>query len=215
MTQRMQTDALRSDEIVFDAELHRYTVRGEVFPSVTQALDLLNDFSKVNADVLERARNFGTAVHEMVRLDVVGKLDEDNLDPVLAPWLVTWRGWLHQTQQRILLSEYRVASLAHRYAGTLDLACINAKTGALMVVDVKTGQIPATVGPQTAAYLSALQQMDGYPFGASMRTKPVRYCLSLTANGARLIPLKEESDFSIFLSALNCYKFKEKHNGNH
>lgn len=208
----MPTEALLSDEITFDAELHRYTVRGEVYPSVTEALALLKNFSAVNPELWERARQFGKAVHEMVRLELREELDESSLDAALVPVLLAWRDWLHQSEWHPILSEYRVASLTHRYAGTLDLVCIT-KTGVLSVVDIKTGQSPATVGPQTAAYLHALHNMVGYPFGASLSAKPTRYCLELKADGARLRSLKDESDFSIFLSVLNCHRFREKHLG--
>lgn len=206
----MTVDALRSDEIVLDAESHTYVVRGDVYTSVTRALSLLHDFSAANPDVLERASQFGTAVHEMVRLDLRKELDESSLDQALSPWLATWRHWLRQTEWQLILSEYRIASLAHRYAGTLDLAFIT-KTGALVVADIKTGQVSPTVGPQVAAYLTALRQMAGYPFGASLRAKPTRYCLALRADDVRLIRLNDESDFSIFLSALNCHRFREHH----
>ena len=59
----------------FDPATHTYTSEGRRVPSVTQCIDRLNDYSMVPADLLERKRELGTAVHQATAL-----YDQDDLD---------------------------------------------------------------------------------------------------------------------------------------
>lgn len=194
-------------QIDFDAATHTYTVDGQVWPSVTQVLAPLNDFSHVDPELLARAQDFGNAAHRTIELAVKEDLDESNLAQPLANVLSQFRLAIHARDWCAMSAEIRVAHPLHRYAGTLDLRCIDHSQNDL-IVDIKTGAVPPTVGLQTAAYAAAWQPMLG------IKKAPQRWCLELTETSYRFHRLKDPSDWSLFLSALNCHYFKEKHHGN-
>lgn len=184
--------------LVFDATAHEYRIGSRVLPSVTQILGLLQDFSGVPSDVLERAREFGSHVHAAVDLDNRGELDEDSLDPALRPYLEAWRKFLADTGAVVAASELRLADPVLGYAGTLDTLLVIRSRHVL--VDVKTGVVPRIVGPQLAAY-DHLLRANGRPLPTR------RLCVQLCADGYRVHDCKDPADWPVFLSALNCHKF--------
>jgi len=164
-------------------------------PSVTQVLSILSAsaFEYVDGEVLEAARNRGRHVHAAIDLDNRGELDEEALDPELAPYLTQWRRFLKETGWTVTASEQRVYHPTLRYAGTIDTGVWQ---NASWVLDIKTGSVPRTVGPQTAAYQNALDP------------KPRRrLCLQLQPHRYALKECKDPADFSIFTSCLNIWRF--------
>jgi hypothetical protein len=94
-------------------------------------------------------------------------------------------------------SELRVYDPTRGYAGTIDL--IGALPGHKHVlIDIKTGTVPKSVGPQTYAYARCLDRFHE------------RYALNLQANGDfALIPLRDiREDEQDFLAALRLYTRK-------
>lgn len=185
----------------FDEALHEYRIDGRVVPSVTQCLRYIDSFDGVPADVLEAAREFGSHVHAACDLDNRGALDEESLDPHLAEYLAGWRKFLHESKGRVVQSEQIVFSPRLLYAGTLD-AVVNIN-GRDTLVDIKSGAIPRSVGPQTAAYAEALRETTGQKISA-------RLCVQLLANDYRTKPLKDPADWSVFVSCLNLTKWESK-----
>lgn len=189
-------------EIHFEPEGHRYTVAGERWPSVTEVLDPLLELDGIPRAVLKAAAEFGTHVHMATDLFDKGVLDEPALDPHLAPYLAGWKLFLRDTGAEVVESEVRVGHAKLRYAGTLDKSMRWKKRGRLRSVqlDIKSGLVPRTVGPQTAAYAEA------HPIKFDER-----YVLQLKPDASyRLSPLTESSDWSIFLSALNIFRWRNK-----
>ena len=185
-------------ELAFDESAHRYTLGGREVPSVTQVLGLLMDFGGVAAEVLARAAEFGSHVHEAIDLDNKGDLDEAGLDAALLPYVATWRRLLADMGATVVESELRLADARMGYAGTLD-AVLEVR-GRRVLVDIKTGVVPRTVGPQLAAY-EHLLVANGHP-------KPLRrLCAQLLGDEYRLHDCKDPADWSVFLSALNCWRF--------
>ena len=193
-----------SAQLTFDADTHTYRLNGTVVPSVTQVIDeQLNDWTGVPLDALEAARVFGSHVHEACHLLVRGELDWASLDPALVPYLEGAQNFLDQSGITIIASELALASPTLRFAGTTDLRGI--LRDSISTLDWKsTSVMPRSVGPQTAAYDHLyIEQNGGKP------TK--RYCVQLNPalpNGYKLHPLKNTADWHIFLSALNCWRFK-------
>lgn len=187
-------------EIVFDEARHEYLVGGRPVPSVTQVLGILQDFGAVPADVLDAAAEFGTHVHQACALDNAGTLDEADLDPALAPYLEQWRRFLAESGAAVLASEMRVFHSGLRYAGTLDVLAL--WRGQRCIIDIKTGQVPRTVGAQTEAYRMAYQSQE---CGEVPRR---RYCVQLTADDYKVHPLTDPADWSIFQSCLNVWRFR-------
>lgn len=189
--------------LTFEAETHTYTLGGRPVPSVTQVLDeQLADWSMVPPDVLEAARVFGTHVHEAVKLEVRKRLDWQSLDPAIAPYIEGLRNFMRKGDFVPLASEIQMGHGLFRYAGTLDL--YGPVCGVSSLIDVKSGAVPRTVGPQTAGYA----ELYHHNYGARVKR---RHCLQLSpeySEGFKLHRLDNPADWSNFQSALNCYRFK-------
>ena len=173
---------------------HRYTLDGRVLPSVTQILRGLDDFSNVPARALEKARDRGQRVHAACSLDVLGTLDENTVDDEVAPYLAQFRKFLRESGFQPTLTECRVYDERLWYAGTLDLfgdlpGCMDVQ------IDIKSGAIPRSVGPQTAAYSNGLYKRAGI-----MTRK--RFVLKLEGGKYSLIALDSTDDFGAFCRAL-------------
>ena len=178
----------------FDPVAHCYTLDGRVLPSVTQILRGLDDFSKVPARVLEQARDRGQRVHAACNLDVLGILDENTVDDEVAPYLAQFRRFLRESGFTPTLTECRVYDEKLWYAGTLDLfgdlpGCMDVQ------IDIKSGAIPRSVGPQTSAYANGLYKRAG------LMTRK-RFALKLEGGKYSLIPLDSTDDFGTFCHAL-------------
>lgn len=192
-------------EIAFDELRHTYQVDGRPVPSVTQCLDWLVDWSMVPPALLEYKSALGTAVHQMVHLACRDDLDEEEMDPVLLPYLEQWRRFVKESGYTVLQSELRVCHPAG-YAGTLDLVLGRVARTRLKryVCDIKTAKaIPATVGAQVAAYAEAYKAMGGSYDG--------RKVLRLWPDGYKLDDLNDPADWSVFLSAKNLHHFRSRH----
>lgn len=191
--------------VEFDAAQHAYTLNGRRVPSVTQVLAPLQDFSRVPRDVLEAARVFGQHVHAACDLHNRGELDWSNLDPALVPYLEAWRRFLADSGVIVIASEMRVVHEALGYAGSPD--CVLAWGERVVIPDIKsTALVPPTVGAQTAAYARAYQAMhEG--------KEPGRYCIHLLPDGSyKAYPRRDPADWSLFVSCLNIFKWKERNN---
>jgi hypothetical protein len=188
-------------KIGFDETRHEYKVGGRNIPSVTQVLSILQDFGDVPADVLARAAEFGSHVHEACALDNTGQLDEDALDPALLPYLAQWRRFLADIGGAVLASEKRVYHPGLNYAGTLD-ALVRIR-GKVAVVDIKTGIVPRTVGPQLAAYQAAYFASDENEHAIRRRL-----CVQISGDDYRVHDCKNPADWSVFQSCLNVWRFK-------
>lgn len=210
--------------LTFDHEAHVYSWNGVPVPNVTKILGPLGfDYETlVPSDELEEARALGEAIHETVRLEVAGDLDEDSLDDPLRRALWNWREFVVATDFEVLFSEFRVYSQRYGYAGTLDLLGRFRKRRVCALIDIKKAAIPIITRPQTAAYLEALREelerigagtIDATDLaGPSLMNGELstcrRYGLQLNGETWKLSPeFRDEGDFRIFLSALNIHRF--------
>ncbi len=195
-----------SAELSFQPDTHTYRFGDRVVPSVTQVLEPLQQLQGVSRETLKLAQEFGTHAHLACHLWNLGQLDLEALDPNLKPYLDGWIQFLGQTGFRVTYSEHRVYHARLAYAGTADVVGVwNRET---YVVDIKSGQVPGTVGAQLAAYQSALTY-DGI-------TAPCRLCVQLTGDGSfKLHPQRDPSDFALFTSCLNVYRYLNKRKSAH
>jgi len=184
----------------FHSEGHRYLLDGQEVPSVTQVLEPYTGLEYVDRELLRRAAEFGTHVHEACHLFNIDSLDRLTLDPALAPYISAWEQFLDDTGAVVLESEHRVASRKFKYAGTLDTTVFWGKSKRL--IDIKsTVGLPRTVGPQTAAYAEAYHEDTGE------RIRD-RYCVQLKPDGTySLQKLSDPNDWNIFQSALNLHRW--------
>lgn len=186
--------------IEFDKILHEYRLDGRLVPSVTSVLAPLEDFERVPRETLEAARVFGQHVHEAAALFVRDELDWPSLDEHLTPYMEGLKRFLDESGLSVIASELAVASRKYRVAGTLDL--LGLWRGSECVIDFKaTATLPKSVGPQTSAYEALYREK----FGGAKRK---RYCVQLRPNDYRVHPLSDMGDWSIFLSCLNLWRYK-------
>jgi hypothetical protein len=187
-----------SAALQFDPASHEYRLEGRRLPSVTEILDPYTGLEYVDRSTLEAARELGTHVHEAVHLYNTGRLA--HCPERIVPYLEGWKAFLAESGAVVTASEMRVHSDEHQYAGTLDSLAY--WTGRDCLIDVKSGSIvPKTVGPQTSAYVDALNEQHG------TRVR-LRYCIHLTGDGRyRSHKLTDVRDRHIFQSALNIHNW--------
>lgn len=187
--------------LAFDEETHTYRVRGVEVPGVTRILRPLCDFSRIRPEVLEAKADLGRRVHFACQLDDEQDLDEDSVEPDVAPYLAAWRMFLLESGAVVLQNEQKVYEPTLLYAGTLDN--VLELDGKRWLVDKKTAfTVPMSAGPQTAAYLRALAD-PSVTHRAAVRLRP---------DGTyRLDPLTGSDDWAAFMSCLTLHRFKERH----
>lgn len=191
-------------DLQFDLAGHIYRLNGRVVPSVTTVLGPMNDYSMVPPDILEAARIFGQHVHEATDLFDRDELDWSSLDLPLVPLVEAWKCFLDESGAVVIQSETPVAHEQLGYAGCPDRVLSWGRRKRLVLPDIKaTAVIPPTVGLQTSAYAKAYAAMHGVP-------EPERYCIHLREDGTyRCHKRTDPADWSYFVSALNCHKWKE------
>lgn len=184
----------------FDEDKHEYRLNGVKLPGVTSVLEPYTGLEFVNAEVLARAAEFGSHVHQACHLMNMEELDWASLDPALVPYVTAWKEFLEDTGAVVIKSEHRVYSARHKFAGTLDVMVEWRRRNRL--IDLKsTASVPRTVGPQTAAYAEAHTEMTGQHVDD-------RYCLHLKPDGRyKAHKLDDVRDWSIFQSSLNLYNW--------
>jgi hypothetical protein len=193
--------------LIFDPVPHVYTWDGVPVPGVTSILQstLGHGFASVPEWRLEYARNRGVAVHKACELDLAGSLDEDSVDPAIAPYLKAWRAFRRLHRPRIIASEMPLYSRINGYAGTADFIFDNG--AGFGVVDIKSGASGTRAQLQTAAYAHLVE--------AKYSLRPMsctRYALELRANERfEFVPhIHGAQDWRDFLSCLNVHRLKEK-----
>lgn len=145
----------------FDPDKHEYRLDGSLVPSVTQVLHacgMLPDYSRLDPFFRER----GSAVHEAIRLDLRGELEEESVDEEVAPYLDRFRRWAAEVELRPLWIEGPLACPVYRYAGTPD--CLGTSRLGLVLPDWKAGQFEPGHRVQVAGGyfpLLARAAMDG------------------------------------------------------
>ena len=166
-------------ELLFNEELHQYSVDGRIIPSVTTIISAvgLYEFDFVSSETLAVAAERGRAVHSMIEYYEQGDLDESTIDPELQGYFDAYLalkrdGHLPDHPKRI---EYRTWSEKYDYAG-----CIDQEFEGDWLNDHKTGSPSPVHGLQLSAYWLMLHP--------DMREKPRRLtCDYLSRDGEGIL----------------------------
>jgi hypothetical protein len=207
-----------ASDFIVDYENHKYTVNGQIYPSVTDILSRMYDFSGVPKHYLEEARLRGKAVHKIIELDCFGILDDKNLDPQLLPYLTGWRKFVDDVGFEVAedihgrkILEYSLFDKFSRFAGTLDLVGYfrkraNPISSIPRLIDIKTPTIISPVcGLQLAAYQSLLATNN-------VLRVDHRDILQLTNDGKyHLRTFTDISDKHVFMGEVNSYWWRKKY----
>jgi hypothetical protein len=185
--------------IDFVASEHRYYLGDRELPSVTA---ILKEVGLVDDRwFTEESRTRGTYVHLACALIDDDELSTESLDPALGPYVQAYQHFLDLTKPEWVYVEHRVADPVLGYAGTLDRAGTFLLNGHKTLVDIKSGAVPPTVGPQTAAYRRCLPEPHTWK----------RAALQLKPDGSFAIhELTDRRDEAVFLAALAIVNFKRE-----
>lgn len=178
----------------FDEATHTYTFNSRPVPSVTQVLQA-EQFVDVTW-FTEHGRDRGKKAHLAIHLYDMGDLDEDSLDPALAPYLDAWKKFKQDSGFKIYESESAYYHPFLQYAGTPDK--YGELNGKAALIDIKTGAVQEWVRIQLSAYAELI---SNGPLS--------RFSIQLKDDGSyRLTEYKDRSDRGIWMAALSCYQWK-------
>ena len=190
--------------LTFDPTGHIYTLDGARVPSVTQVLAQCYSFDRIPHDVLEHKRQIGSALDEIIILDLEDDLDESTVDPALSGYLEAFRRFRAEKRFIAVAVQKAVASLKYRFAGTPD--AWGSLEGEDAICDWKaTYSMSPAVALQTAAYHGAGVEMG--EFKASTKRFGVQFCPDGTYN---LVPYINKGDFGMFVSFLSTFNWRKR-----
>lgn len=193
---------MNDSDVLFNRYHHRYIVRGQNVPSVTEILAPLTNFRMVRTEVLHAAAHIGTAVHKACELDDLGRLDESSVMPALAGYLDAWRRFCQEHRVHWSRIESCVYHEQMGYAGTVDRYGV--VDGDAAVVDLKTSAaLHPAVGPQLAAYAKAIPEAAASTRRIGVLLKPNGQYHSQTYHSP--------SDWAVFASLLTLRSFCDAH----
>jgi hypothetical protein len=206
------------DGLEFDEELHKYSMSGRPVPGVTEVLESvgITDFEFVAPEILEYAKQLGTAVHSACEMYDNGILEPESVDPVVAPYLEGWKKFKNDYGVEVIENELRVYDPIFCYAGTLDriIRIGQNDDGIRILLDIKSGEKTRAAPIQTSAYLRAYQiPCISENVKNAHEMMPLicmeRWCIHLDKEGGyqRVIHRDYESNISVFLGALSVYVY--------
>jgi len=185
-------------DFTYDSGRHVYKYGSLILPSVTQVLP--EKFHGVPPELIATAAWRGDQVHDLTaKYDLAGTLPKVVTDDI-APFLDAYLLFLKDRQPEILAVELRGWCKRHLYAGTLDRIYKWGRGNDL--VDIKT---TAVIDPEAGIQTAGYEPISGFKIDR-------RFTLQLKANGKyELHEWKEKTDFGVFLSYLNCYRWRMRH----
>lgn len=186
--------------LTFDAEKHEYRVDGVPIPSVTQILKAagLVKLDGVPLEMLERASQFGRAVHAVVEYECKGVLDQTSVDPLLEPYVNGWRKFVTAFNYRSIESEI-IGYCRYLYYGYTIDQIGQCKLGDILL-DIKTGVPKPADRYQIAGYRLARRRIG-------QRLIPVLLYLNPTYENGFYVQCftNTECEENVFLAAIALY----------
>lgn len=186
--------------ILYNDYHHMYfTMDGVELPSVSSLTSLIKNYHP-DFDEIDSIR--GKYAHEAMTLIDLDKLDENELDETLIPYVEGYRNFLTSVEYLPLSNEEAVYHKELQYAGRLD------KTGMLndkpVIIDIKTTvsslSPPKTTKLQLSAYKIAKHCSDFYDL----------YALVINQKGKFKLHKFDDDCYDIVYSLSKLYYWKKK-----
>lgn len=202
------------DDFKFNPETHTYTLNGERLAGVSSILRYagFNDMSMIRQDVLERAQEFGNAIHLACEYLDKETLDEEKLDPNLIPYLQGWKKFKKEYQVKIIDIEKIVYSEKWKCAGCLDrvvdMKWKNNNIVALLDIKSTTTMNPA-IALQSAAYKLMWNEMMWEKEEQEGDYIQQRLGVQLIPNDYKIVPYDDKTDERVFLACLQIRNWKK------
>lgn len=196
--------------VEFNAEKHEYKVDGKVVPSVTDILSLIGGYSGIPTDILNRAKERGTAVHEITEfIDYGYDLDEMEVPYEYLGYAIAYQKFINDYKP----NWYGIESMTYGeidglgYCGTIDRYGVVMGNNA--IVDIKSYK-----SPSREQYLSLCSQTYAYGYSKYGNDSFKTYGLFLKDNGEyRLVDCADyETKFKATGKEIftECLKLKHK-----
>ncbi len=194
-----------SKQFTFDPVAHIYRINGVAFPSLTQIIKPLIDYSMVSEEMLALAAERGSAAHLATEYADQDMLDEDTLDPRLTGYLQAWRQFRIDKAAKPVVIERQLAHVLLGYCCTLDRIMTFGNSQSLELVEIKTTSqlLPATgvqlVGQELAWIANGGQKPKG------------RHAVQLRADGTyRFKTYSDPDELPTFMACLALRRWNAK-----
>lgn len=189
---------MKTLDLTFDEDLHRYTFNGLHIPSVTQILKTagLVNLDWIPVEVLEQKADLGKKVHSATELYDKNDLNFDALHPALLDYLTGWIKFRKDFNFEPTEIEMQIVHQTYRYAGRIDRVGMMGKD--LILLDIKSGTKQKTHAIQTAGYELLYNQ--------NKKAKELikrRFVVYLSPTGYEVEEHKDKNDRGVFLAALS------------
>lgn len=129
--------------LTFDEAKHEYRLDGRVVPSVTQVLGAVyrDVYAGIPAEVLARKAALGQAVHRVIQLFLLERLDTSTVHASVEPYFESWLQWWATTEYQVFQAEHQFYNQAGGYAGTIDFRSLD-NTPAVVDWKITSTRVP-------------------------------------------------------------------------
>lgn len=180
---------------------HRYSIDGLRASGVT---DIIHGAGLTWSPNEEHYRQRGTAVHLAVQLLHKGGYNDQDFAPDIHPFMRAYERFVRDSGYEPEVLERIVGSSRLRVCGTYDSKGPSRDYGKMML-DLKTGSTPPTVGIQLGAYHLLEEHTDDCSYDYR------RICVTLKSDGSyHTREFSEPRWRQDFLACLRVYRLKEE-----
>lgn len=198
--------------IIFEPSSHTYTkpVTGRQYDSVTTILEAsgasgdtswFRDWHRTRGS---RVHHLGATICHLEHPSSNEEWDETSDFPEITPYGRQVQAWCRDIGFEVMFSETPVYDDDFEVAGTPDLIGIARRLNNLTIlVDMKSGRVPPSVGLQTGIYQPMAEKCHGIKIDK-------RYSLLLRGDKPyQFRECEDRRDKSVFISMLNGYRWRQ------
>lgn len=199
--------------IILEPIRHEYSKpSGKKYDSVTRILEAggaVGDtqwFRQEHRTRGSRVHHLGAQIAHMEHPDSPYEWDQTCEFPEIIPYGIQVQAWCREVGFEVVHSEQPLWDDSLEIAGTEDLIGRLRKRGNIMaLVDMKTGRVPPSVGPQTAIYKRMAEPCLGVKIDK-------RYSLLLRPDRPfQFLECEDSRDLTVFLSMYTSFQWRRLH----